>query len=114
MRHLLRDAVSSMRLGQCVVPVAEDRQLTTQRAADLLGVSRPHSVTLLDVGEMPSHKAGTHRRVYLKDLDAYRKVRDAARRSALDAMARDAFELGLYDRTGIPEGGADSFEGSAG
>jgi hypothetical protein len=53
------------------------------------------------------HKIGSHRRIYLKDLIAYRKRRDAERKVALDRIAKEAFESGLYDRTGIPEGGED-------
>jgi len=89
------------------VLISENQQLTTQRAADLLGVSRSHLIKLLEAGELPYHRAGRHRRVYLKDLVAYQKRRDAERKSALDHIAGDAFESGLYERTGIPDGGED-------
>jgi hypothetical protein len=56
---------------------------------------------------LPYHKVGSHRRIYLKDLLAYQKRRDVERKAALDRIARDAFESGLYDRTAIPEGGED-------
>ncbi len=56
---------------------------------------------------MPYHKIGSHRRIYLKDLIAYQKRRDVERKAALNQIAKEAFESGLYDRTGIPEGGAD-------
>ncbi len=104
---LLKDIARNMQLGRAVVLVPEDRQLTTQRAAGLLGVSRPHLIKILEAGELPYHKAGSHRRIYLKDLAAYRKRRDAARKAALNRIAKEAFESGLYDRTGIPEGGED-------
>jgi excisionase family DNA binding protein len=96
-----------MQLGRAIVLIPENQQLTTQRAADLLGVSRPHLIKLLESGELPYHRAGSHRRVYLKDLVAYQKRRDAERKAALDSIAREAFESGLYDRTGIPESGED-------
>jgi hypothetical protein len=56
---------------------------------------------------LPYHCAGSHRRIYLKDLVAFQKRRDAERKAALDRIAKEAFESGLYERTGIPEGGED-------
>jgi excisionase family DNA binding protein len=105
--RLLTDITRNMQLGRAVVLIPENQQLTTQRAADLLGISRPHLIKLLDAGELPYHKAGSHRRIYLKDLLAYRKRRNAERKAALDRIAKEAFESGLYDRTGIPEGGEE-------
>jgi len=105
--RLLKDIVRNMQLGRAIVLIPENQQLTTQRAADLLGVSRPHLIKLLEAGDLPYHKAGSHRRVYLKDLIAYQKRRDTERKAALDRIAKDAFDSGLYDRTGLPEGGQD-------
>jgi excisionase family DNA binding protein len=105
--RLLKDIVRNMQLGRAIALIPENQQLTTQRAADLLGVSRPHLVKLLESGELPYHRVGSHRRIYLKDLLAYQKRRDVERKAALDRIAREAFESGLYDRTGIPEGGED-------
>jgi len=105
--RLLKDIVRNMQLGRAIVLIPENQQLTTQRAADLLGVSRPHLVKLLETGELPYHKVGSHRRIYLKDLLAYQKRRDVERKAALDRIAKEAFDSGLYDRTGIPEGGED-------
>lgn len=105
--RLLKDIARNMQLGRGVVLVPENQQLTTQRAADLMGVSRPHLIKLLEAGELPFHRSGAHRRIYLKDLLAYQQRRDAERRAALDRIAREAFESGLYDHTGIPDGGED-------
>jgi excisionase family DNA binding protein len=105
--RLLKDIVRNMQLGRAIVLIPENQQLTTQRAADLLGVSRPHLIKLLEAGELPYHKAGSHRRIYLRDFVAYQKRRDAERKSALDRIAKEAYEAGLYDRTGIPDGGED-------
>jgi excisionase family DNA binding protein len=105
--RLLKDIVRNMQHGRAIVLVPENQQLTTQRAADLLGVSRPHLIKLLETGDLPYHKVGSHRRVYLKDLVAYQKRRDLERKAALNRIAKEAFESGLYDRTGIPEGGED-------
>lgn len=104
---LLKDIVRNMNQGRAIVLIPENQQLTTQRAADLLGVSRPHLIKLIEAGELPFQKAGTHRRIFLRDLVAYQKRRDAARKAALNQIAKAAFESGLYERTGIPEGGQD-------
>src|ERR1022692_4006437 len=66
---LLDEILKNMQAGKTVSIVPEHQQLTTQRAANLLGVSRPFMVRLLEEGKLPFHMVGSHRRVYLKDLD---------------------------------------------
>ena len=96
-----------MENGRSLVLMTEERQLTTQRAAELLGMSRPYLIRLLDAGEMVYHLVGKHSRIALRDVLAYAKRCAEGRRAALDTMARDAFEAGLYDNATIPEGGSD-------
>jgi excisionase family DNA binding protein len=103
----LKDIARNMQLGRAIVLVPENQQLTTQRAADLLSVSRPYLIKLIDSGEIQCHRAGSHRRIYLQDLTAYQKCRDVERHGAVDRIAKEAFEAGLYDRGGIPEGVQD-------
>lgn len=91
----LRSLVEEMSEGHTVALVASHRELTTQEAADLLNVSRPHLVKLLDEEAMPSHRAGTHRRVRLDDLLRYKARRDAARRKTLKKLTRESQKLGL-------------------
>lgn len=79
--------------GVSVLPL--HRQLTTSEAAQLLNVSRPHLITLLERGELPFEKAGTHRRVRLADVLAYRQAQDRRRREALTDMVRQGEELDL-------------------
>jgi excisionase family DNA binding protein len=105
--NLLKDIVRNLENGRSLVLMPQDRQLTTQRAAELLGMSRPYLIRLLDAGEMPYLLVGKHRRIALRDVLAYAKRRAEARRAALDTMARDAFEAGLYEKAEIPEGGRD-------
>lgn len=81
--------------GVSVVPVMQE--LTTQQAANLLGVSRPFLVELLNQDSLDYHKVGTHRRVYLKDLLEYRNKRDGERKRTLDDIAKQSVEDGDYD-----------------
>jgi excisionase family DNA binding protein len=82
---------------KAVVLVPEDETFTTQAAANYLGVSRQHLVDLMDRQEIPHHKVGTHRRVTFKDLLAYERKRDKNRREALDKLAAEVDDAGLYD-----------------
>lgn len=70
-------------------------EISTQQGADLLGVSRPHLVSLLEKGEIPFYKVGTHRRIQLKDLIAYDKKIKKNRADKLDFLADQAQELNL-------------------
>ena len=104
---LLKDIIKSLAEGHSLVLMPEEKQLTTQQAGELLGMSRPYLIRLLNAGEMPYNLVGKHRRIALRDVLAYAKRRAGARTSALDKMARDAYESGLYDNATIPEGGQD-------
>ena len=95
--NLLKDIVKNLADGRSLVLMPEEKQLTTQQAGDLLGMSRPYVIRLLDAGEMPYMLVGKHRRISLRDVLAFARRRSEARRSALDKMARDAYEAGLYD-----------------
>ena len=72
-------------------------RLLQQRPKTVLNVSRPTVVKLIDDGVLPSRKVGSHRRITLADLLAYRDDMVARRRAVLDQMSRDAEEFGLYD-----------------
>ncbi len=69
--------------------------LTTAQAAELLNVSRPHVVKLIDTGKIPHHMVGTHRRLYLSDLLRYRDQQDQIRRAALAEIHAIADETGM-------------------
>ncbi len=78
-----------------IVPVGH--QLTTQEAADLLNVSRPHLIKLLEEGAVSFERVGTHRRIRFEDLMEYKHKREKERRKALKKLTRIAQEAGLYD-----------------
>ncbi|MGI8476644.1 MAG: helix-turn-helix domain-containing protein [Thermomicrobiales bacterium] len=92
-RLVLAQAVAALAHDQAVAVLPVDKALTTQRAADLLNVSRPHLVKLLDEGAIPHFMSGTHRRVRLDDLLAHRRARDAERREILRRMTEEGQEF---------------------
>ena len=83
--------------GQSVAIVQNDAQFTTVEAARMLGVSRQFLIGLLDRDGIPYYMVGTHRRVYVRDLLAYKAKRDSKRRHILDDLTRAEAEDGLYD-----------------
>jgi excisionase family DNA binding protein len=91
--HALKLIVEGMARGQTMTLVPHGKELTTQEAADLLHVSRPHLVKLLDEGTIPHHKVGTHRRVRIEDVLDYRQQRAVTRREKLDDLTRLSEEL---------------------
>ena len=99
---LLMKIVEGLQQGIAISIVPVTQNLTTQQAAEMLGVSRPFFVKLLETNQLPYHLAGTHRRVYLQDLLAYQQHRDQQRREALDQMAKEADEQEVYDRVLLP------------
>lgn len=84
--EILVKAVEAMRKGMAVTITPSSMTLTTQQAADLLGVTRPTLVKLLDEGKIPFEKPGTHRRVKLEDVVDYKEKRKAEQYEALSAL----------------------------
>ena len=95
--RLLSQVVRALTDGQPVTVIPLHRLLTTQEAADLLGVSRPTLIKLLEQEQIPYEKVGRHRRVQLADLLAYQERRVPHRRATLDEMARQTQRDQLYE-----------------
>jgi excisionase family DNA binding protein len=95
--RVLVEAAQQLANGRSVVIVHYDEELTTQQAADLLQVSRPYLIRLLEEGQIPYHYVGTHRRIRMGDLLRYRNVRAEKRRAHLKELIRVSDALGLYD-----------------
>ncbi len=85
----LRHIVESMSQGLAVTVAPMTALLTTQQAADLLGVSRPTVIRLMTGGRLPFQLVGTHRKVTLQDVLAYRRRRREEQYAALEATAAD-------------------------
>jgi excisionase family DNA binding protein len=93
--------LADLRAGQSVTILQNRHELTTVEAGKILGVSRQFLVQLLEKGEIPFHMVGTHRRIYVRDMIAYKAKRDTSRRKTLDDLAKQEFAKGDYSR--IPD-----------
>ena len=92
---LLRDILVEMAQGNAVTIVPTHAELTTQEAANILNVSRPHLVKLLNEGVIAYSKTGTHRRIRYQDLMAYKAERDQRSTDTLDALTEQAQRLDM-------------------
>ena len=93
--RILIEGLSEIGKGHAVRLVPQHAELTTREAADLLNLARPHVVRLLDDGKIPSHQVGTHRRVRLDDVLAYKEESHADRLDALKNLVDEAQELDM-------------------
>ncbi len=93
--RLLVDILAELANGNAVKVVPIHAELTTQEAADMLNVSRPHLVKLLEEGRLAFHKTGKHRRVRFADLMVFKAQRDQASEGAMAELAKQAQELAL-------------------
>lgn len=94
----LCQVLGDLKAGKSVTILQSNAELTTIEAAKLLAVSRQFLVQLLEKNEIHYHMVGTHRRLYARDVLAFKGRRDSARRKTLDDLARTEFQQGTYDR----------------
>ncbi len=92
---LFLEILGQMANGNAVTIVPVHAELTTQQAADLLNVSRPHLISLLKAGALPFRTVGTHRRVLFSDLASYRQKQEAESRQAVAELSQLTQELGF-------------------
>lgn len=93
--ELLLEVLSQMANGNAVTIVPVHAELTTHQAGELLNVSRPYLIGLLEAGKIPFRMVGTHRRIRFADLMEFKRKDDAERDAALAELTRQAQDLGL-------------------
>lgn len=97
LQEVMRQAGEHLAAGDAVAVVPVHRELSTQKAAELLNVSRPYLIQLLEQGDIPFSLVGTHRRIRLDDVLAYRRQRSQQRRAKLREMTQLSQRMGMYD-----------------
>jgi excisionase family DNA binding protein len=93
--HLLNAILSNMSQGKSIALMRTDAEVSTQQAAEILNVSRPHVIKLVEKGEIPHKKVGSHRRILLQDILKYESNLKSNRRKKLNALAKEAQQLNL-------------------
>jgi excisionase family DNA binding protein len=93
--HLLKEILQYMAKGKAITLIPSDSELSTQQAADMLGVSRPHLVKLLEEGKIPYRKIGSHRRILFEDLGKYDNDLKKTRSERLAFLTKQAQEMNL-------------------
>ena len=92
---IISDIIASMAEGKSVAILDTDSELTTQEAAEILKVSRPHLIKLLDSGEIPHRKVGSHRRIVLSDILNYQESQKKKREIHLEKLVEQAQDMNL-------------------
>lgn len=95
-REVLARALHTLATEGAIAVVRVGKELTPRQAAEILGVSRPVVMQLLKKGVIPSRTVGTHYRIPLEHVLAYKRERDVERRRELDLLARESEEMGLH------------------
>jgi len=99
LHDILVKALEALASGYAVTIAPQHTTLTTQQAADMLGISRPTLTKLLEEGKIPHERPNSHRRIKLADVLRYQEQRRVERRQLLDQLTAESIALGLYDLT---------------
>lgn len=94
-QRILSHALDEIAQGRAVSVVPVETDVTTSQAADLLNVSRPYLVRLLDEGQIAFHRVGSHRRIRLRDVEAYKQKQDQDSDAALAELQAQAQDLNM-------------------
>jgi excisionase family DNA binding protein len=92
---LLSVIIQNMAEGKTISIVPSNSEVSTQQAADMLNVSRPHLIKLLETKNIPFKKVGSHRRILSKDIMRYKEKQDKEREAQLDFLSEQAQDLNL-------------------
>ena len=95
--RVLYEIISIMSKGGAMTIIPMEKELTTQQAADILNVSRPFLIKLLENGQISFHKVGTHRKIYMKDLMDFKENLNINRSNKISEIITLSQEYGLYD-----------------
>lgn len=95
--ELIRDAMALERDGKGFLLLEEDAEVSPEKAAEMLRISRPTLLTKLDIGEIPFHYVGTHRRIFVADVVASRRRQKELAQVALEQMRDEADDMGIYE-----------------
>jgi excisionase family DNA binding protein len=96
--QILKEIVPALENRRTTVTISPtNHEMTTQQAADILNVSRPHLIKLLENNEIPYVKTGSHRRIKVNDVMDYKQKRDVRCRQSLNEMTEIMQENGLFD-----------------
>ncbi len=95
--ELIREALTLERDGKGFLLLEEDAEVSPEKAAEMLRISRPTLLKKLDGGEIPFHYVGSHRRIAVADVLAYRHTQKERAQAALRQMRDEADEMGLYE-----------------
>jgi excisionase family DNA binding protein len=95
--RLLSQILALTARQQTFVLYPESSELTTKQAAEVLGVSRPFLIRVLETGDIPYRKIGRHRRVRMKDVLSYKQTTQIKRKAAMDELVKVSEEMGGYD-----------------
>jgi excisionase family DNA binding protein len=93
--RMISQVLDTLADGRGIAVMPLDSDLTPNQAADYLNVSRPYFLGLLNKGKIPFHRVGSHKRVHLRSLMAYRRLQDEESEKALAELASQAQELNM-------------------